>query len=116
MDLLGKIKIKQVTKMSEEQTMSSKKGKNFKEVIAEREHKGATKKSILAKITSLNVSVLYSASFLFSFIVIDALLYFALSPGVFVWAGILVVAALASTLFASRLTSLIKKNKWKYNA
>ncbi len=101
--------------MSEE-SMHTKKGKNFKEVIEEEKQKGKTTKKIMRTLTSLNGSVVYGGSFLLSFIALAAVLYFLLAPSVFVWAGLLVVAALVSSLFASRLTSLLKKNQWKYKS
>lgn len=95
--------------------MQSKKGKNFKEVIAEDKQKGKTTKKIMHTITSLSVSILYGGSFLACFITLAAVLYVALSPAVFVWAGLLLVAALISTLLASRITKTIKKLQWRYN-
>jgi hypothetical protein len=91
-----------------------KKGKNFKEVIREEKAKGQTAKKIMAKITGLSMSVLYGGSFLLFFLLIDAVLYFALSPSVLVWAGILVGSALVSSLLASRISNMLKKSQWKY--
>jgi hypothetical protein len=99
-----------------EQGMSSKKGKNFKEVIAEEQQKGKTKKSIMRAITGLDVSILYSGFFLISFVAVAAVFYFAFAPSVFVWAGILVVAAIVGTLVASRMTKMLKNNQWKYKS
>jgi membrane protein YdbS with pleckstrin-like domain len=91
-----------------------KKGKHFKEVIEEEKRKGQTKKSIMRAITSLNESILYSVFFLIAFVAISAVFYFALAPSVFIWAGILVAAAVVSTLFASHMASLLKNKQWKY--
>ena len=44
-----------------------------------------------------------------------AVFYFALSPAVFVWAGLLLVAALVSTYLASRFTKMVKKLQWRYS-
>jgi hypothetical protein len=98
-----------------DQNMQTKKGKNFKEVIAEEKQKGKTTKKIMHIITSLNVSILYGGSFLACFVALAAVFYVALSPAVFVWAGLLLVAALISTLLASRITKAIKKLQWRYN-
>jgi membrane protein YdbS with pleckstrin-like domain len=97
-----------------ETSMRSKKGKNFKEVIEEEKRKGKTKKSIMRTITGLNESILYSAFFMIAFIAISAGLYFAFAPNVFMWAGVLVAAAVVSTLFAARMASLLKNKQWKY--
>jgi hypothetical protein len=99
--------------MSEER-MHTKKGKNFKEVIEQEKQKGKTKKSIMRAITSLDTSILYSAFFLLSFVAIAAVLYYAFVPSVFIWAGILVLAAVVGTLFASRMTKILKNSQWKY--
>jgi uncharacterized membrane protein len=96
--------------------MLSKKGKNFKEVIAEEKQKGKTKKSIMRTITSLSVSVLYSGFFLLSFVSIAAVCYFAFAPSVFVWAGVLVLAAVVGTLIASRMTKMLKNIQFKYKS
>jgi uncharacterized membrane protein len=96
--------------------MSSKKGKNFKEVIAQEKQKGKTKKSIMRTITSLSVSVLYSCFFLLSFVSIEAVCYFAFAPSVFVWAGVLVLAAVVGTLIASRMTKMLKNIQFKYKS
>jgi uncharacterized membrane protein YfcA len=94
--------------------MLSKKGKNFKEVIAEDQKKGKTKKAIMRTITGLSVSVLYSLFFLLSFVSIAAVCYFALAPTVFIWAGILVAAAVIGTLVASRMTKRLKNIQFRY--
>jgi hypothetical protein len=95
-------------------SMSSKKGKNFKEVIAEEKQKGKTKRQIMRAITGLDTSILYSGFFLLSFVSIAAVCYFAFAPSVFVWAGILVLAAVAGTLVASRMTKKLKNIQFKY--
>jgi uncharacterized membrane protein len=95
-------------------SMTHKKGKNFKEVIAEEQQKGKTKKSLMRTITSLSISVLYSGFFLLSFVSIAAVCYFALAPSVFVWAGVLVLAAAIGTVIASRMTKKLKNIQFKY--
>jgi hypothetical protein len=97
-------------------SMSQKKGKNFKEVIAEDKQKGKTKRSLMRTITSLDISLLYSGFFLLSFISIAAVCYFAFEPSVFVWAGILVLAAAVGTLVASRVTKKLKNIQFKYKS
>jgi len=97
-----------------EHDMPAKKGKNFKEVIDEEKNKGKTAKKIMRTITSLDTSIIYAGSFLLVFVLLGLTLYFSFSPGVFVWAGILVVAALVSSLFASRITKMLKNSQWKY--
>ena len=96
--------------------MWDKKGKNFKEFIEDEKNKGKTFKAIMRAITSLNTEVMYAGLFLAPFIVLSVVMYFVLSPSVFVWAGILVVAALVSSVFASRITSMLKNSQWKYKA
>jgi hypothetical protein len=99
-----------------EKKMHTKKGKNFKEVIEEEKNRGKTTKKIMHKITSIDSSVVYAGSFLLLFLVIDIATYVLLAPVIFVWAGILVVSAVVSTIFASRLTKVLKKNQWKYSS
>jgi len=99
-----------------EPCMRIKKGKNFKEVIDEEKNKGKTVKKIMRIITSLSTSVIYGGSFLLSFITMAAVIYFLFAPTVFVWAGILVVVALVSSLFASRLAGYLRKSQWKYKS
>ncbi len=91
-----------------------KKGKNFKEVIEDEKNKGRTTKRIMHAITSLNTSLLYGGSFLLFFGALASIFYFTLLPSVFLWAVLLLVAALVSSLFASRITNLLKNNQWKY--
>ncbi|MGD6852355.1 MAG: hypothetical protein ACQCN6_09890 [Candidatus Bathyarchaeia archaeon] len=91
-----------------------KKGKNFREVIEDEKNKGRTTKRIMHAITSLNASLIYGGSFLLLFFVLASIFYFVLTPSVFLWAGILLVAALVSSLFASRVTNMLKNNQWKY--
>jgi hypothetical protein len=98
-----------------EKSMQSKKGKNFKEIIEEEKQKGKTTKKIMHALTSLDVSVLYGGSFLVCFVALAAVFYFALSPAVFVWAGLLLVAALVSTFLASRFAKLVKRLQWRYS-
>ena len=99
--------------MSEE-TMPTKRGKNFKEVIAEEKNKGKTRKKIMKRLTHINAEVMYGGSFLLLFVALDALIYYFLAPTVFIWAGILVGTAVLSSIFASRLTKTLKKQQWKY--
>jgi hypothetical protein len=99
-----------------ETSMRTKMGKNFKEIIEEEKQKGKTIIQIMRALTSLNSSIVYGVSFLLCFATLSTVLYSALTPNVFIWAGILVVAALLSSLFASRVTYMLKRNQWKYNA
>jgi ABC-type protease/lipase transport system fused ATPase/permease subunit len=121
MDILGKIKLinqkikRGRMKLSDEMHLRIKKGKNFKEIIAEEKNKGKNFKRFMKRLTSLSQSVLYSASFLLFFIVIDVALYALFAPTVYVWAVVLVVAALISSIFASKITNKIKKQQWKYS-
>jgi hypothetical protein len=94
--------------------LPQKKGKNFKEIIEEEKNKGKTTKKILHILTGLSTSVIYGGSFLFSFLVLSGILYCLIVPSVFLWAGILVVTALVSSLMASRVTNMLKKIQWKY--
>jgi len=102
--------------VSEEMHIRIKKGKNFKEVIAEEKNKGRTFKRVMKTLTSINTSVLYGGSFLLFFIAIDVALYVLLAPSVLVWAGLLVASALVSSILASRITGMLKKQQWKYVA
>ena len=99
--------------MSEEK-MRIKKGRNFKEIIAEEKKKGKTSRRIMKRITHIDTSVLYTSSFLLPFVALDAMLYSLLKPNVFMWAGILVGIALICSIFASYLTKTIKKQQWRY--
>ena len=99
-----------------EKSMNSKKGKNFKEVIEQEKNKGKTFKKIMRILSGINASVVYGGSFLLFFVVLDVVIYFLLAPGVFVWAGVLVGTALVSSLLASRITDVLKKNKWKFKS
>jgi membrane protein YdbS with pleckstrin-like domain len=94
--------------------MHAKKSKSFKDVIAEEKNKGKTRRRIMKIITHINSEVMYGGSFLLVFAVFDVVAYFLLSPSVFVWAGILIASAVVASLFAARLTSLLKKRQWKY--
>jgi hypothetical protein len=94
--------------------VNSKKGKNFKEVIEEEKNKGKTYKKIMRTLTGINASVVYGGSFLFFFVVFDVVVYYLLAPSVFVWAALLVVTALVSSLLASRITNVLKHNQWKF--
>jgi hypothetical protein len=103
-------------KVSKEMHVRIKKGKNFKDVIAEEKNKGRFFKLTMKRLTSLSSSLIYGVSFLFAFISLDILFYALFTPGVLVWAGLLVATALVSSLFASRLTNLLKKQQWKYSS
>ncbi|MCW4028715.1 MAG: hypothetical protein NWE92_03610 [Candidatus Bathyarchaeota archaeon] len=94
----------------------TKKGKNFKEIIEEEKNKGKTTKKIMHALTSINQEVVYGGSFLFLFVIITVTIYSAFAPDVYVWAGLLIVAAVISSLFASRVSSALKRNQWKYNS
>jgi thiamine transporter ThiT len=99
--------------MSEHQ-MSGKKGKNFKDIIAEEKTKGATRKKVMRFLTHINAGVLYCGSFLVAFVVLDALIYALFSPDVYIWAVALILTAVVSSIVASRLTNNLKKQQWKY--
>jgi hypothetical protein len=94
--------------------MRTKKGKNFKEVIEEEKNKGRTVKKIMHTLTNINSSVIYGCSFLLLVFVLDVVIYVALTPTLFVWAGILVATAVVSSLVASHITRFLKKQQWKY--
>ena len=64
-------------KVSDEMHLRIKKGKNFKEVIADEKKKGRYVKLFMKRITSLSTSVIYGGSFLLFFATIDLTLYFA---------------------------------------
>lgn len=100
--------------MSDEMGLFTKKGKNFKDVIAEEKNKGKYFKLLMKRLTSLSQSLLYSVSFLMLFIIIDVAVYALLAPAVLVWAGVLVASALVSSIFASKVTNRLKKQQWKY--
>ncbi len=93
---------------------TEKKGKNFKQVILDEKQKGKTYKKIMKTITGISTSVMYAFAFLLIFVSADATFYVLFSPSVFVWAGILVGVAVVSSLAASRVTNLLKKQQWKY--
>ncbi len=99
--------------MSEEK-MRTKKGKDFKAVIAEEKKKGKTFKKLMKIITGLNSSIIYGASFLLAFATADILIYYFLTPTVFIWAAILIGTAIFGSIFASYLTNKLKKQQWKY--
>ncbi len=103
-------------KVSDEMHLRIKKGKNFKDVIADEKKKGRTFKLFMKRITSLSTSVIYGGSFLLFFAIFDLVMYSLFSPEVFIWAGLLVVSALVSSVLASRITKFLKKQQWKYSA
>jgi hypothetical protein len=98
-----------------EKEMRTKKGKNFKEIIEEEKNKGRTIKKIMRTLTGINTSFVYGGSFLLFFVISDVVIYYLLAPSVLLWTGILVGTALVSSLFASRITNVLKKNQWKYS-
>ncbi len=93
---------------------TEKKGKNFKQVIIDEKQKGKTYKRIMKTITGISSPVMYTFAFLLIFVSADITFFILLSPSVFVWAGILVGAAVVASLVASRITNLLKKQQWKY--
>jgi hypothetical protein len=93
-----------------------KKGKNFKEVIAEEKNKGRYFKILMKRLTRIDPSVLYGGSFLLLFVIIDVAVYALFEPTVLVWAVILVASALVSSIFASKVTHMLKKQQWKYSS
>ncbi|XHH09131.1 MAG: hypothetical protein ACFCUE_00490 [Candidatus Bathyarchaeia archaeon] len=100
--------------MSDEMGLFTKKGKNFKDVIAEEKNKGRYFKLVMKRLTSLSPSLLYSGSFLLLFIAVDFAVYALFEPTVIVWAVILVASALVSSVFASKVTHKLKRQQWKY--
>jgi hypothetical protein len=102
--------------MSEGMHLRIKKGKNFKEVIADEKKKGRRFKLFMKKLTSISTSVIYGGSFLLFFVVFDLALYLLLAPTVFVWAALLVGSALASSILASRVTKYLKRQQWKFSS
>jgi len=102
--------------VTEEMRLRVKKGKNFKEIIAEEKNKGRYTKLVMKRLTSLNPSLLYSGAFLLVFVAISAAVYALFEPTVFIWAGILVVSALVSSIFASKVTHVLKRQQWKYSS
>jgi len=99
-----------------ETNMRSKKGKNFKTIILEEKNKGKTSRKIMKIITRIDASILYALSFLLPFTGLATLIYIVLSPDVLIWAAILVVIALTCSIFASRLTKIIKQQQWRYTS
>ncbi len=67
-------------------------------------------------LTRLNEEVVYGGVFLFFFVILDVAVYVLWAPDVFVWAGLLIVTALVSSLLAARISSVLKRNQWKFNA
>jgi hypothetical protein len=97
-------------------SMNSKKGKNFKEVIEQEKNKGKNFKKMMYILSSIDSSLVYGGAFLFSFVVLDVVIYLLFAPEVFVWTGALVGTALVSSLLASRITNILKKNQWKFKS
>jgi hypothetical protein len=99
-----------------EKIMGTKKGKNFKKIIEEEKNKGKNVRKLMHALTSIDTSLVYGGSFLLFFVAFDVVIYQLLAPSVLLWAGILVGTALVSSLLASRITNILKKNQWKYNS
>jgi hypothetical protein len=91
-----------------------RKGKNFKEFIADEKKKGQTFRKIMHIVTSISSDAMYSGSFLLVFAPVIVLMYSLFSPSAFIWAGILIGAAFFSSLFANYVTKLLKRKQWKY--
>jgi hypothetical protein len=91
-----------------------KKGKNFKEFIKDEKKKGQTTKKIMHALTSINSDIMYSGSFILVFAPAIILVYSLFSPSVFLWAGVLIGAAVFSSLFANYVTKTLKTKQWKY--
>jgi hypothetical protein len=98
-----------------EKIMRTKKGKNFKKIIEEEKNKGKNVRKLMRALTNINTSLVYGGSFLLFFVALDVVIYQLLAPSVLLWAGILVGTALVSSLLASRITNILKKNQWKHN-
>jgi hypothetical protein len=96
------------------ETKHGKKGKNFKEFIADEKKKGKTLKKIMHLLTSIDSSAMYGGSFLLAFTPLIVVMYSLFSPGALIWAGLLIVAAFVSSLFANYVTKTLKKKQWKY--
>jgi membrane protein YdbS with pleckstrin-like domain len=92
----------------------TKKGKDFKQFIKDENQKGRTFKKIMKAITGVSQSVMYAFVFLLIFVTVDVVVYVSFLPPVIVWAGILVAVALAASVLSSRVTSLLKRQQWKY--
>jgi membrane protein YdbS with pleckstrin-like domain len=92
----------------------TKKGKDFKQFIKDENQKGRTFKKIMKAITGVRQSVMYAFVFLLIFVTVDVVVYVSFLPPVIVWAGILVAVALAASVLSSRVTSLLKRQQWKY--
>ncbi|MCX8153486.1 MAG: hypothetical protein N3E52_03525 [Candidatus Bathyarchaeota archaeon] len=97
--------------MSEDDLSPSK---SFKEVIAEKQKKGKTRKRLMKMLTSLDASVIYCFSFLFPFTTAAVIFYYFVIPDIFIWAIFLVVVAVICSVAAHQLTRAIKKRQWRY--
>jgi len=93
--------------------MPGKKNRNFKEIIQQEKRKTVLE-AVMKRITGINASILYGSSFLSTFVALDILVYWLLTPDVWVWAAILIVVAVACSIFASRVTKILKKQQWRY--
>lgn len=97
--------------MSEDELPPSK---SFKEIIAEKQKKGKTRKKLLKMLTSLNSSIIYCFSFLCPFATAAIIFYYIVLPDIFLWAMFLVVTAIVYSVMAHQLTTAIKKRQWRY--
>lgn len=88
--------------------------KSFKEVIAEKQKKGKTRKKLMKLLTSLDSSVIYCFSFLSPFATAAIIFYCIVTPDILLWAAFLVVTAIACSVVAHHLTRAIKKRQWRY--
>ncbi len=93
-----------------------KKGKNFKEIIIQEKNKGKTFKRTMKVLTGIDSSVLYGGSFLLTFVALDALAYYLLSPSVLSWTALLMGTAFLSSIAASKIANRLKKQQWRYAA
>ncbi|MCW4008623.1 MAG: hypothetical protein NWF09_08075 [Candidatus Bathyarchaeota archaeon] len=97
--------------MSEDELPPSK---SFKEIIAEKQKKGKTRKKLMKLLTSLNSSVIYCFLFLCPFATASIVFYYVALPDILLWALFLVVIAIVCSITAQYLTRAIKKRQWRY--
>jgi hypothetical protein len=93
-----------------------KKGKNFKDFIADEKKKGQAFKKVMHIVTSINSDAMYSGSFLLVFLPVIVIAYLLFNPSAFLWAGVLIGAALFASLFANYVTKTLKRKQWKYSS
>lgn len=99
-----------------EKSMNLHKNKNFKDIIEKEKHKGRNRKRIMKGITGIHASAMYCGFFLSIFVSLDILVFYMLSPSMFVWALSLMITAIVASITSSRLTHFLKKQQWKYSA